>query len=274
MPPDAAGLAARVVPTILGIAYDGGSSFSRGAAAGPAAIRSALASDATNMWSEDGRDISVHLQDAGDVVMEQGVFELDAIESAVAKLLSEGRTPIALGGDHSVTLPVLRAMRRLRGGFDVLHIDAHPDLYPDFAGQLYSHASPFARALEEELLERLVQVGVRTVTDVQRAQMNRFGVEVIDMKAWRSGVRPSLEEPLYLSIDLDGIDPAYAPGVIHREPGGLTSSEVIGILQSLRGRVIGADIVELAPANDPAKITAPLAAKLVKEVAAAMLRTP
>ncbi len=260
------------LPTLLGLPYDAGSTFARGAAAGPSAIRTALHSGATNLWTEDGRDLSATLQDAGDAAFAPGGDALGEMRSRVADLLAVPCIPICLGGDHTVTLPVLRAMHAARGAFSVLHVDAHPDLYPDFEGDRYSHASPFARAMEEGLVARLVQVGLRTINSIQRAQMTRFGVEVIDMPSWRAGTRPQLTGPLYVSIDLDGIDPAFAPGVIHREPGGLTSSEVIGILQSLTCRVLGADIVELAPARDPAGITAPLAAKLVKEVAALMLR--
>ena len=224
------------------------------------------------MWTEDGRDLSETLQDAGDAAFAPGGDALGEMRSRVAGLLAVPCIPICLGGDHTVTLPVLRAMHAAHGAFSVLHIDAHPDLYPDFEGDRYSHASPFARAMEEGLVAHLVQVGLRTINSIQRAQMTRFDVEVIDMPSWRAGTRPHLAGPLYISIDLDGIDPAFAPGVIHREPGGLTSSEVIGILQSLTCRVLGADIVELAPARDPAGITAPLAAKLVKEIAALMLR--
>src|SRR4029077_15900235 len=140
---------------------------------------------------------------------------------AIAHLLTRGERPIALGGDHSVTYPILRAIARATGPVTLLHVDAHPALYDDFEGDRYSHACPFARIMEEELASRLVQVGIRTMTGHQRAQADRFGVEVITMRSWQEGVRPRLAAPLYISIDLDGLDPAFAPGVSHREPGGL-----------------------------------------------------
>src|SRR6185503_15943007 len=130
-----------------------------------------------------------------------------------------GARPVSLGGDHSVTYPILRAVRPHAPTVTILHIDAHPDLYDEFEGDRYSHACPFARIMEERLADRLVQVGIRTLTAVQRAQAERYGVEVIDMRAWVAGRRPTLREPVYVSIDIDAFDPAFAPGVGHREPG-------------------------------------------------------
>jgi arginase family enzyme len=155
----------------------------------------------------------------------------------------------------------------------ILHFDAHPDLYQDLAGDALSHACPFARIMEDGLAKHLVQVGIRTMSGHQRAQADRFGVEVIDMRAWAAGVRPTLQGPLYVSIDMDAFDPAFAPGVSHFEPGGLTAREVITLLQHLPGPLVGADVVEFNPSRDPIGITAPLCAKLVKELASRMLET-
>jgi arginase family enzyme len=127
--------------------------------------------------------------------------------------------------------------------------------------------------MEEGLARRLVQVGIRTMNGHLKEQAARFGVEVIDMKAWASGSRPLIEGPVYVSIDIDGIDPAFAPGVSHREPGGLTPREVLGVIQTLSGPLVGADVVELNPSRDPGGITAPLCAKLVKELASRMLES-
>src|SRR5205809_1102629 len=144
------------------------------------------------------------------------------------------------------------------------------DLDAEFEGDRYSHACPFARIMEERLADRLVQVGIRTLTAVQRVQAERYGVEVIDMRAWVAGRRPTLHEPVYVSIDLDAFDPAFAPGVSHREPGGLTAREVLTVLHGLSVPLVGADIVEFNPAQDPSGMTATLCAKLVKEVAGKM----
>jgi arginase len=261
-------------PTLLGIPFDDASSYERGAAGGPAAIRAALHSPATNGWSESLRDVvDAHvLHDAGDVDLGVGDVRA-AIDQTAHHLFAGGARLIALGGDHSVSYPLLRAVSRTLGSshFSVLHLDAHPDLYPEYEGDRYSHACPFARVMEERLTDRLVQVGIRCMNPVQRQQAEAYGVEVIDMRAWERGARPVMRGPVYVSLDLDVFDPGFAPGVSHRESGGLTPRDVITLIQDLEGELIGADVVELNPARDPFEITAPLAAKLVKELAARML---
>jgi arginase len=260
-------------PTLLGIRYDAASSFLRGPADAPPEIRGALWSSAGNAWTESLVDLSTpgRLADAGDVDVAEDADPLSIIEQAMEALLATGARPLSLGGDHSVTLPILRAVRRRHPRLTVLQLDAHPDLYADFDGSRYTHASPFARVMEERLCDRLVQVGVRTMNGHQHWQAGRLGVETIDMRQWAAGVRPELEGPLYVSLDVDVLDPAHAPGVSHREPGGLTSREVISLIQSLPGPIVGCDLVEFNPRRDPVGITGPLCAKLVKELAAAML---
>jgi arginase len=186
-------------------------------------------------------------------------------------VLADGSKPIALGGDHSVTYPILRAVSRYHPDLTILHIDAHPDLYDEFEGDRFSHACPFARTMEEGLARRLVQVGIRAMNRHQRSQAERFGVEVIDMRAWQAGVRPVVEGSVYLSVDLDGLDPAFAPGVSHHEPGGLSVREVLSLVQDIRGTLVGADVVEYNPRRDVGGVTATVAAKIVKEVAGRML---
>jgi arginase family enzyme len=172
-----------------------------------------------------------------------------------------------------VTYPVLRALRRSSPQLTVLHLDAHPDLYEEFEGNRLSHACPFARAMEERLADRLVQLGIRTMNGHQRDQAERHGVEVVDMRSWVAGSRPEVRGPVYLSIDVDALDPAFAPGVSHREPGGLSVRELLTMIQALRGPIVGADIVEFNPNEDPLGLTAPVCAKLVKELASRMLET-
>lgn len=262
-------------PTLVGLPFDAASSFLRGAAAAPAAIRAALASSSTNLWSEAGLDLgsTAALADAGDLDLTPADEPPSRIEERIGQLLDRGGRPISLGGDHAVTYPILRAIGPRYPGLTLLQLDAHPDLYDSYDGDRFSHACPFARILEQRLASRLVQVGIRTMTGTQWTQASRFGVEVIDMRAWTAGVRPSLAGPLYVSIDMDAFDPAFAPGVSHREPGGLTPRDVIGIIQSLPGPLVGADVVEFNPAQDPLGITAPLGAKLVKELASRMIET-
>lgn len=260
-------------PRIIGLPYDDSSSYLRGAAEAPPLIRAALHSSAGNMWTEDLRDLGDAgvLTDAGDLDFSPTQDARVAIEAGIASLLADGARPIALGGDHAVTYPIMRAVGAAHGPCSILHVDAHPDLYEEFEGDRYSHACPFARVMEEGLAGRLVQVGIRAMSRHQLAQADRYGVEVIDMRQWQSGVRPAVGGPVYVSIDLDGIDPAHAPGVSHREPGGLTVRDVIGLVQNIGGVVIGADIVEFNPSRDVGGLTAHVAAKLVKEVAARML---
>ncbi len=208
----------------------------------------------------------------GDVALGTSSAEVrTAIEAAARTLLEAGGRPIALGGDHSITYPIVRAVRRFHPQLSILHFDAHPDLYPEFQGDPYSHACPFARIMDETLADQLVQVGIRTMNATQRAQAERHGVRVIDMRAWVAGRRPALDAPAYVSIDLDAFDPAFAPGVGHREPGGLTVREVLTVLQGLRVPIVEADVVEFNPQQDAAGVTAAVCAKLVKELAGKMI---
>ncbi len=258
---------------LLGLPADDHSSFMRGSAAAPQAIRSALASDSSNLCAENGMDLGAapRFRDAGDLAL-GGRLDLAAIEKGISAYLGRGASVLCLGGDHSVSFPALRAHAARHGkGLTVLHIDAHPDLYDSFLRDPLSHACPFARAIEEGLVRRLVQVGIRGMNPLQRAQAERFGVEVIDMDAWSSGRRPSMRGDFYLSLDLDGLDPAFAPGVSHREPGGLSTREAIDLIRRTQGRCIGADLVEYNPARDWDGVTAMTAAKLVKEIAGRIL---
>jgi arginase len=260
-------------PRLIGLPYDASSSFLQGAAEAPSLIREALHSPSWNAWCEQNREVTGEggLTDGGDLDLMAAGEARARIEAGIAALIDGGHRPIALGGDHSVTYPVLRAVARVRRDLTILHVDAHPDLYDEFEGDRYSHACPFARVMEEGLDRRLVQVGIRTMNGHQRRQADRFGVEVIDMRAWQTGERPGTDGPMYLSIDLDGLDSAYAPGVSHRDPGGLSVREVIDLVQRAGGVLVGADIVEYNPRQDIGGVTAVVAAKLVKEVAGRML---
>jgi arginase family enzyme len=237
--------------TLLGIPFDANSSYLRGPAKAPRAIRETLHSGASNLCTEEGFDLeeAPGFRDGGDV-------DLERIEEAAAEVLATGSRLLSLGGDHSITLPLLRAHAKLQPNLTVLQLDAHPDLYDELDGNRFSHACPFARAMEEGLM----------------AQAERFGVEIVEMKDWRPGLDLGLDEPFYLSLDLDVVDPAFAPGVSHHEPGGLSSRELLELIQGLPAAPIGADVVELNPDRDPTGITAALAAKLVKEIAGRMVR--
>src|SRR5687767_14086643 len=163
------------VVTLVGVPWDEQSSFLRGAAAAPAAIRRALVSPSSNLATEDGRELVMgqNVDDAGDVVLPDGGPHgvAEAITREVSALLARGARMIALGGDHAVTCPIVRAHACRSPGLSILHLDAHPDFYDDFEGQPYSHASAFARIMEAGLASRLVQVGIRTMNEPQRKHL-------------------------------------------------------------------------------------------------------
>nr|WP_205481375.1 agmatinase [Sphingomonas arenae] len=255
---------------MIGLPTDHHSSFLRGAAEGPDAIRRALRSDHSNMATEDGLELGrdIALEDGGDVALDGGATDVERIRRAVEDAAADGHVPICLGGDHMVTYPAVAGVAKVHGPVNILHFDAHPDLYEDFDGDPLSHASPFARIMEHRLAKRLVQVGIRTLNSHCREQAGRYKVEIVEMRDFSPDDVAIPEAPLYISIDLDGIDPAYAPGVSHHEPGGMTTREVLRVIRRIRTPIVGADVVELNPSRDINGMTATLAAKLVKELAA------
>lgn len=258
---------------IIGIRYDENSSFTKGAADAPPQIRAALRSDAWNLTTENGTDLSDDsiFFDAGDIEPVTGSDMMTLIENSIYTLIGDGLTPISLGGDHSITHPIVRAFARKYKDLSILHFDAHPDIYDSYQGNRNSHASPFARIMEQKLVKRLVQVGVRTFTAHQREQVNKFGVETIEMRNVTADLQLEFDSPVYISFDVDALDPAFAPGVSHREPGGLSTRQAIDVIQRLKGKVVGADIVEFNPRMDPLHVTGTVCAKLFKEIAAKML---
>ena len=259
-------------PQLIGVPYDASSSYLRGSAAAPPLVRQALHSPGGNTYTERGADLST-LADAGDLLLTGDAANARVmIQAGIELSLKNGFQPVALGGDHSITCPIMRAIAQAHRAVTILHIDAHGDLYDEFEGDRFSHACPFARIMEEELCGRLVQVGVRTLTPHQRDQVTRFNVDTIEMQHCAGGARPAISGPVYLSIDLDGLDPAFAPGVSHREPGGLSVRDVVSMIHGLGGPIVGADVVEFNPANDLGGVTASVAAKLVREVAGGILQ--
>ncbi len=259
---------------LIGLPTDSNSSFARGPAAAPAAIRAALWSDRGNLAAEDGQEIGIDFlfEDRGDLALTETAEDHAAIRAGVGGSLSAGAVPLLLGGDHAVSFPIVEAIAAKHGPVSILHFDAHPDLYDDFEGNPRSHASPFARIMEAGLCRRLVQVGIRTLNRHCREQAARFGVEIVPISDFAPHRVPVLEGPLYISLDLDGIDPAEAPGVSHPEPGGLRVREVLAVLHAQTAPIVGADVVELNPRFDSHERTAILAAKLVREVAALAAR--
>lgn len=259
---------------LIGLPSDSNSSFERGPAQAPAAIRKALWSNRGNLACEDGQEIGIdfELTDRGDLPLTESASDDALIAAAVEASIRSGAVPLALGGDHAMSHPAVRGVHAVHGPVTILHFDAHPDLYDNFEGNPRSHASPFARIMEAGLATRLVQVGIRTLNAHCRAQAERFGVEIVPMAGFAPDKVPVLEGPLYISIDLDGIDPAEAPGVSHPEPGGLTVREVLAALRHQTAPIAGADVVEFNHRFDSNERTAILAAKLVRELASLMVR--
>ncbi len=255
---------------LVGIPFDKKSSFMQGAAQAPGRIRETLHNGSGNYWTEKTVNPIENPQycDLGDLAISQ-YFD---IESKVRNILQSDTKTLCLGGDHSIAYPIVKAQSSVFREFDILQIDAHSDMYDIFEGDRYSHACPFARIMEENLSSRLVQVGIRTLTPGHRQQAERYNVEVVEMKNFHARVKDlKFNRPLYISLDMDGFDPAYAPGVSHPEPGGLSSRDVLDLLHRIEVPVIGADIVEYNPYRDVSGITAALAAKMVKEIAGLML---
>jgi arginase len=268
---------------IVGVPFDAYSSFLRGPALAPARIRETLYCASGNWSTETGVDLedSTGWEDQGDFDVPVGDEPLRRIQEAAAAVLAGGKRLIALGGDHSISLPLVAAHAAVFGPPAVLHLDAHGDLYDSLDGNRFSHACPFARIMEAGHASALVQVGLRALTRHQREQATRFGVQVLEMRhaspeaanrhllenlpkaAWSAGV--------YLSLDLDVLDPAFAPGVSHQEPGGMTTRELLTIIQELPVPLLGVDIVEYNPLRDPAGTTAMVAAKMLKEILAKMI---
>jgi len=259
---------------VVGVPLDENSSFLRGAALGPESMRAALRSGSANMSTELGIDLdsAEGWTDLGDLQLTTREDSLAQVERTIASILSAGARVLALGGDHSISYPVLRAYTKAYDDLTVLHLDAHPDTYDEYGGSRYSHACPFARIMEERPALKLVQVGIRTANSHQRDQARRFGITMIEMKDWTSGKMPRLDGPTYLSLDLDVLDPGFAPGVSHHEPGGLSTRDVIQIIHGLPKSLVGADIVELNPTRDPSGMTAMVAAKFYRELVGRMLK--
>jgi agmatinase len=264
----------RVTVRLIGLPTDSHSSFLRGPAQAPPAIRAALWSDHGNTATECGLELGedILVEDLGDLPLDESGNDVERIRSGAEQAVRDGVTPLFLGGDHMVTNPIVAGIVAARGPVSILHFDAHPDIYEDFEGDPLSHASPFARIMERGDARRLVQVGIRTANKHCREQAAKYGVEAVQMGDFDAAKVPIPEGPLYVSIDLDALDPAFAPGVSHHEPGGLSVRDLVSVLHRVPSAIVGADVVEYNPTRDINGMTAVVAAKLVKELAALAAR--
>ncbi|MGA6153990.1 agmatinase [Stenotrophomonas sp. NPDC087984] len=257
---------------VVGVPFDGGVSYRPGARFGPAAVR-----EASRLLRpyHPGLDVSPfaaqQVADAGDIAVNP--FDIgeaiETIQDAANGLQADGTRLVTIGGDHTIALPLLRAAAQRHGPVAVLHFDAHLDTWDTYFGAEHTHGTPFRRAVEEGVVDTsaLSHVGTRGPLygkqDLTEDEKLGFGIvtsadvyrrgadEVADQLRQRIGDRP-----LYISIDIDCLDPAHAPGTGTPEAGGLTSRELLEILRGLAGcRLVGADVVEVAPAYDHAEIT-------------------
>lgn len=268
---------------VLGVPFDAGVTYRPGARFGPRAVR-----DASRLLRtyHPGLDVepftAQQVVDAGDVVCNP--FDIHesilAIEEAGTALLVEAERVLAIGGDHTIALPLLRAVRRTHGPVGLLHFDAHLDTWDTYFGAPYTHGTPFRRAWEEGLLldDHSMHVGTRGPIYAREDLVDdeRFGftiVSAMDLETLGvAGVVERIRErlgdaPVYVSIDVDVLDPSHAPGTGTPEAGGLTSRELIGILRGLSGsRIVGADIVEVSPAYDHAEMTGIAASHIAYEL--------
>lgn len=268
----------RLTIKVLGVPYDTHSSYLRGPALAPPVVRTALNNGSANWCTEDGRDFDpatgADWTDLGDLELPDDVHAATAlIRSAAAKAIADGSKLLSIGGDHLVTWPLVQAMADRYDDLTIVHFDAHPDLYDELDGDRYSHACPFARIMEEGKVGRLVQMGIRTMTPHQRKQADRFGVDVLEARDTEASV-PALTGPVYVSIDIDVLDPAFAPGMSHFEPGGWSTRQLLVALAQVSAQgveVVGADLVEINPDRDVHGLTAMVAAKLFRELLGLML---
>ena len=274
---------------IVGVPYDGGTSYRPGARLGPREIRSQSSLIRSYSYFQKVAPFDVlNVADVGDVDPPPVSIDkaYDAIEARIGTIADAGARPLVVGGDHSISLPVLRALARRHGPLALLQVDAHIDTWDEYFGGKYFHGTPFRRAIEEGIVDakRFIQVGIRgpMYGDDDFEFHREHGITVIDIDQVKAHgiagtvgeVRRVLSGSCYMTFDIDGVDPAFAPGTGTPEVGGLTSHEAQQLVRGLAGlSIVGGDIVEVAPIFDgPGQITALLAANLMFEFLCAIAR--
>jgi agmatinase len=268
---------------LLGIPYDGGVSYRPGARFGPRAVREQ--SSLIRPWHPV---LKVHpferlrVADCGDIDVNPTSIEATyaAITARIDAVVAAGAAPVCVGGDHSITLGILRSLAKRHGPLGIVHFDAHPDTWDQYFGSKFFHGTPFRRAIEERLIDprRMIQIGIRgpLYGPEDFAFHDEHGIDVVRIEAVKEGgtgpVAAQLARlrggPVYCSFDIDAVDPAFAPATGTPEVGGLTSYEALVLVRALAGlELVGADIVEVSPPYDgPGQVTALLAANLLFEL--------
>jgi len=267
---------------IIGVPSDAGASFRTGQREGPAAIRkvSALLRHHNPILNISPYDFLSGI-DYGDLPVVPGYIEegYKRIEENLIPVLEAGIVPILLGGDHAITLPELRAITKIHGQVSLIHFDSHSDTVDEYFGKPYNHGTPFKRAVEENLLlvDNSIQVGLRgSIYSPEHLDIPKdLGFEVITTQEVREiGIKEVTKRiynrirqtKVFISFDIDFVDPAFAPGTGTPEVGGFTSSEAIELVRGLKGlNFVGFDLVEVLPAFDPSEITALLATNIIYE---------
>jgi guanidinobutyrase len=267
----------------VGVPFDLGTSNRTGARFGPRQIRTeSVLLRPYNMATRAAPFDSLRVADIGDVATNPYNLadSITRIEAAYDSILAHGCRPISLGGDHTITLPILRAIHRRHGPVGLIHVDAHADVNDTMFGEKIAHGTPFRRAVEEGLLDcnRVVQIGLRgtgyEAEDFDWCRQQGFRVVQAE-ECWNRSLEPLMHEvrervqggPVYVSFDIDGIDPAYAPGTGTPEIAGLTVPQALEIIRGSWGiDIVGADLVEVAPPYDPFGTTALLGANLAFEL--------
>ena len=273
----------RAYVAVLGVPFDGGVTYRPGARFGPQAVR---AGSKLLRAYHQGLDVEpwfVHqVVDAGDLAPNPfNILEaLELIETGAREALTRADRILAIGGDHTIALPLLRVARERHGPMALVHFDAHLDTWDTYFGAAYTHGTPFRRAFEEGLLmsDRSVHVGIRGPLFGRQDLVDDAGMgfEIVSTTdVARSGPDAAVDRirtrvgdaPVYVSIDVDVLDPAHAPGTGTPEPGGLSTRELMLILRGMAGLpLVGADVVEVAPPYDHAELTALAAANLAYEL--------
>lgn len=256
----------------VGLPDDSKSSYLRGTAKAPALIRKVYDGDCHNSTTETGVDLFGAVADLGDLPPQPEWQQTYRSYREFAETLYRGgRIPFFAGGDHSVTMPVVEALSALKQPIHFIQVDAHPDLYPDYDGDAYSNACVAARVIEMTHIVSVTQIGIRTLNLPQQAVAEKFRdtLEILHAHELPGEIPPLVKIPqgaaVYISIDVDGLDPAYAPGVSHPEPGGLSTRQVLNFLHKGRWALVGMDVVEVNPDLDVNHQTSVLAGKLLHE---------
>jgi len=270
--------------------WDATSSYRRGAAAGPDAIRRATSRRLYNRFTEQGLDLAAlwKVCDHGNVKETSDISKLKrSLASAISLHDHRGHSTLFLGGDHFISYPCFSLMaQKCKCRLSLLYFDAHPDLYESYEGSHYSHATTVSRILEDRNISSgtVCYVGIRASTSEQNERIRTLGLNAYTAQdvyrrgcdAIASSIRSVLlNQPVYLSVDLDCLDPAFAPGVGNPQPGGLSTRQIFEILHGLEGTdIVAADIVEYAPRFDSkARTTAFTSAILIKEIMGIMAKS-